>query len=270
MRIKLALLVAGFASALLVTAPASGVQYGRPDVDNDYPYVGLVVFYDANWNPLWRCSGSLIEPNLFLTAGHCTEDPAEHAAIWFDYDVTAAAHPAYPSPADADATGTPHSHPQWTGRLTLPNTYDVGVVVLDTPVVLPEYGQLAPVGYLDQYETRRGRQDVTLTVVGYGLQSVRPRLSSLRVRMIGSVRLTNLRSALTDGWNLQHTNSPGGGHGAGGTCFGDSGGPVIQNDPELGEIIVAVTSFGLNANCAGTGFAYRVDTTVAQGFIGSF
>ena len=40
----------------------------------------------------------------------------------------------------------------------------------------------------------------------------------------GPARLTNLRSALTDGFNLQ-TN--GNGNGRGGTCSGDSGGPVF-------------------------------------------
>jgi hypothetical protein len=55
--------------------------------------------------------------------------------------------------------------------------------------------------------------------------------------------------------------------GSGGTCFGDSGGPVIYDDPVLGEIIVAVNSFVLNSNCKGSAFAYRVDTKYAQDFI---
>ncbi len=40
----------------------------------------------------------------------------------------------------------------------------------------------------------------------------------------------------------------------GGTCFGDSGGPILHDDT-----LVAVTSFGLNQNCAGIGGAYRID-----------
>jgi secreted trypsin-like serine protease len=42
----------------------------------------------------------------------------------------------------------------------------------------------------------------------------------------------------------------------GGTCFGDSGGPQFLNG---GTTVIAVTSFGLNGNCAGVGGGYRVD-----------
>ena len=44
----------------------------------------------------------------------------------------------------------------------------------------------------------------------------------------------------------------------GGTCSGDSGGPVFLGDFES-NLIVGVTSFGLNALCRGTDFAYRID-----------
>ncbi len=52
--------------------------------------------------------------------------------------------------------------------------------------------------------------------------------------------------------------------GKGGTCFGDSGGPVLY-----GDTILAVTSFGSNSNCAGVGYYNRVDTPDALDFINS-
>jgi secreted trypsin-like serine protease len=67
--------------------------------------------------------------------------------------------------------------------------------------------------------------------------------------------LVNLVSANTDGFNLQ---TQGNGDSRGGTCSGDSGGPVFLGGP-ASNTIVAVTSFGLNALCRGTDFAYRVD-----------
>ena len=46
----------------------------QPDGDG-HPYVGLVLFYDESDNYLQRCSGTLLSPTVFLTAGHCTSDP---------------------------------------------------------------------------------------------------------------------------------------------------------------------------------------------------
>ena len=57
----------------------------------------------------------------------------------------------------------------YTGSLTLPNTHDVGLLILDQPIYLPEYGDLAPVGTLDSLATNRGNQERVFTVSGYGL-----------------------------------------------------------------------------------------------------
>jgi secreted trypsin-like serine protease len=45
----------------------------------------------------------------------------------------------------------------------------------------------------------------------------------------------------------------------GGTCHGDSGGPIFWVDSDGNEIVVAVTSWG-DPDCIATGFNYRVDT----------
>src|SRR5215213_8726979 len=83
---RLLLMVLMAALLLVAVSPASAVTSGEPD-GNRHPYVGLMVAQDANNAPLWRCTGTLLSPTVFLTAGHCTESPAAHVEIWFDADV---------------------------------------------------------------------------------------------------------------------------------------------------------------------------------------
>jgi hypothetical protein len=285
MRTKLLIIAAVVVLALAVVTPVAAVQYGEPD-GNGHPYVGLVVFYDNAYVPLWRCTGTQIAPKVFLTARHCTGfDPElgygpSHAQVWFDPGPIPR-DPAYPGgsckagtytgyPCAGGYWGTPHPHPNWNGYLTIPNTHDIGVVTFKKPISMSKYGQVAPIGYLDSLATQRGLQNVEFTVVGYGLQLVKPVFSGLRERYVGTVSLVDLRSALTDGYNLHYSNAPGKGVGPGGTCFGDSGGPVFHTNAQGQKVIVSVNSFVLNYNCKGAGFGYRTDIADSLTFLGGF
>jgi len=242
--------MAAFATAVI---PIGAVTDGQPD-DNGHPYVGLMVAQNASGAPLWRCSGTLLSPTLFLTAGHCTEAPAAHVEIWFDADVESGI-PANGYPFNGDAGGTPHTHPNYN-----PNAFflfDLGVVVLDTPMVMSSYGALPALNTLDQMARRRGRQDVTFTAVGYGLQESFPDQASflesnVRIRMVARPHLLQINTGFTGTDSLLLSNN----HATGGTCFGDSGGPNFIGNT---NVVGGVTSFGLNGNCAGTGGVYRVD-----------
>lgn len=260
MKIKIPILILVIILSLALATPALAVKFGEPD-NGEHPYVGLLVFYDENMAPQWRCTGTLISPTVMLTAAHCAELEGR-AQVWFNEQVTLAL--GYPN--SGGIMGTAYAYDLWQGGLYLPNTGDAGVVVLDEPVDLDFYPSLAPVDYLDDLAVRRGLQDVNFEVVGYGLQAVKPKLSSYRDRMKAWVQLVNLRSALTDGYNLQTTNNPGKGTGPGGTCFGDSGGAIFTADHQ----IVAVNSFVMNENCNGASFGYRVDKADVQAWILSF
>jgi hypothetical protein len=250
-----ALLATFMAIVILAIAisPIGAVTNGELDGEG-HPYVGLMVAQDADGNPLWRCSGTLLSATLFLTAGHCTEPPAAHIEIWFDADVESGI-PANGYPFTGDVGGTPYTHPQYNPDAFY--LFDLGVVVLDTPMVMSEYGVLPALNQLDPLARQRGHQDRTFTAVGYGLQQSFPDRASFlennqRVRMVSYPELIQINSGLVGDFSLLLSNNT---H-TGGTCFGDSGGPNFIGSS---NVIGGVTSFGLNGNCAGTGGVYRVD-----------
>ncbi len=252
---------------LVFAMPAGAITDGTLD-GNGHPFVGLMVAKDADGNPLWRCSGTMLSSTVFLTAGHCTEAPAVRATIWFEADVQALGYDLsnpnmYPNGGPTTVSGTGYSHPRYNFPL-----YDVGVVVLDKPLKMSTYGLLPSVNQLDALATQRGHQDVTFTAVGYGLQKSFPdaaswKDSSLKIRMVAYPKLDQINSAFTGDFSLLLSNNAA----TGGTCFGDSGGPNFLGKS---NVVAAVTSYGINSNCAGTGGVFRMDRQSALDFVNGF
>ncbi|MFO7700175.1 MAG: trypsin-like serine protease, partial [Acidimicrobiia bacterium] len=190
-RVRLALLSMVVGLVMVIAASATAITNGELDGDG-HPYVGIMVAQTAEGTPLWRCSGTLLSPTVFLTAGHCTEAPAAHVEIWFDADVESGI-PANGYPFTGDVGGTPHVHPEYNPAAFF--VRDVGVVVLDEPINLAEYGVLPALNQLDALKTKRGKQDVTFTAVGYGLQRINPVfIQSDRVRMVAYPKLNQINT----------------------------------------------------------------------------
>ena len=265
MPVKTRLVVVVVLAAIVIAIkPILAVTNGQLD-GNAHPYVGLMVAQDAKGNPLWRCSGTLLSPTLFLTAGHCTESPAAHVEIWFDADVESRI-PANGYPFKGDAGGTPFTHPNYNPRAFF--LFDLGVVVLKKGVEREKYGVLPQLNVLDRLAQQRGLQDLTFTAVGYGLQESFPDPASFlannqRVRMVAHPHLLQINTGFTGDFSILLSNN----HATGGTCFGDSGGPNFIGDT---NVVAGVTSYGLNGNCAGTGGVYRVDREDDLNFLRTF
>ncbi|HET9287065.1 MAG TPA: trypsin-like serine protease [Gaiella sp.] len=82
MRIRLLLVVVVALMAVAGGAVPAHAITGDFVEDFEHPFVGLVVFYDEEGEFSHRCSGALISPSVFLTAGHCT-DGAATARVYF-------------------------------------------------------------------------------------------------------------------------------------------------------------------------------------------
>jgi hypothetical protein len=122
------------------------------------------------------------------------------------------------------------------------------------------------VNQLDQLG--KGRNRAAITAVGYGLQGVVPETIADLTRyqanlfVVNATGFAGMRNYPTSGWFATSGDAK-----HGGTCFGDSGGPALLTGT---DVIVGVTSFGLNANCAGVGGSYRIDREADLAFIRSF
>lgn len=258
------LLLVLFLFGALPTAYA--ITDGSPD-GNAHPHVGLLIF-DIEGSPAWRCSGTLLSPTVLLTAGHCTFG-ATGGRVWFEADVqsnrVALGYP-FGGPTSVEFCGVA-THPQYNDNAFV--LHDVGVVTLCTPVVRTVYGVLPTVNQLDALKTRRGTQDVTFTAVGYGLQQSFPtaaafHTSALLIRMTATPKLNQINvPGFTGSFSMLLSNNAN----TGGTCFGDSGGPNFLGDS---NVVAGVTSFGINATCAGTGGVFRMDRQNVLDFVNSF
>lgn len=253
-------LLASITLVLGAAVPAGAITDGALD-GNGHPYVGLMVAQNASGAPMWRCSGTLISPTVYVTAGHCTSG-ASHVEIWFDSDVDSGiSGNGYPNTGQVG--GTPYAHPQYDDNAFY--LYDLGVVVLDEPVAMGAYGTLPTPNQLDSLKPRRS---ATFTAVGYGLQKSFPDAASWkdqadRVRYVAKPHLLQINTGFTGPRSLLLSNNAN----TGGTCFGDSGGPNFLGSSNT---LAGVTSFGMNSTCAGTGGVFRIDRPAELEWINSF
>ncbi len=266
-------LITAFVAAfllILVATPSEAVTFGQPD-NGEHPYVGTLLFVQ-NGVGYYSCTGTLISPTVMLTAGHCTEEAGnanDVTYVRFDEDAMAG-RGDYASLQDwldnEWISGTAIAHPQYDDYSQFPYTYDIGVVILNTPVTNLGYGTIAPLGYLEDYTSGKGH-NAAFTAVGYGLQGyIQPFYARVYARYKGSVSLIELNSTFNGGMSAKFSNSPGGGNGSGGSCYGDSGGPIFAGNTNM---IVAVTSFGYTP-CIGVDYQFRTDTSIAQDFIHTY
>jgi hypothetical protein len=291
-------LVGALAVVLGVASPAGAITYGELD-EGEHPYVGFMIFFDPA-APGWSsCSGTLLDVDTFLTAGHCTYGIGTDGEVlldaddeivttggtdvWVTFDDTAVlagwpARATYPTEeglyearsawldANPDySAGTASPHPGYNSFARFPVTYDVGVVELDQAAPVATFGELAPLGTAETLVDEAGTpNDALVENVGYGTQSVQPQPLSVDSRYKSTSRIVELKGNIARAGNLHTLNNPSPIGGEGGACSGDSGGPVLVNNTNE---VVAVVSFGYSGTCHGADYSWRVDTQDSYNFV---
>jgi V8-like Glu-specific endopeptidase len=248
------------ATAAALIATASLIALGSCDegiqvVDVEVPeesrgFQGIVGGEETNWES-WKgvvavyttvggyagglCTGTLIDPEVVLTAGHCVYYPSDGIDSISDpgsVQILGGANLNSGAYLISDVEEVV-KHPEWTGNINDMGV-DLGLIrMTDYVTVVPFYGVRQ--GTFPQV----GDEGI---IAGYGNSTTG---SGSGVHRWGETTILQVYS------NLLELGNPAG------TCQGDSGGPLFT-DVNDQWVVTGVTSFGESSTCSPTGGSWDV------------
>ena len=307
---RLFLLVFACVVLVVPMAPAQAITSGVPDNNRHPYVGEMLFYDPDDSDPRFTdpggwftCTGTLVDSTHVVTAGHCTHATGlnGHSTtagggtgsggndVWIsfaevpNFDVLPPSSTFTSNAARYAAWSTAlNSSSEWVRATSFPHPefdpnnfvlHDMGVLTLSRPVSMSTYGALPSQGLIDQLY--RADKNATYTAVGYGLEE------SSKTKSIGgdnrrdaTVKLNNIQGVYGDGKGIQvGWSSNNGKPHKGGTCFGDSGGPTFPTgdaNSSNDNVVLTVTSFGIDENCAAGGGGYRLDQPDDLNFLATF
>jgi hypothetical protein len=263
---------------LVNVIPAFAITGGQEDGDG-HPYGALLLVPGYTF-----CSGTLIDEDVVLTAGHCTSfwSAVGISEVLVTFDPYAAVDPETWMPTG----GTWYSAHAWVTHpdyvdANWPFTADYGLTFLDEAVAGVTPAALPVSGVLDELIGSTGQTDARFTDVGYGQSGVsfeqKPYVRNfdfIRKYTIQRFNPSNGAVGTADPMWLILQNVPNENFGS--ACGGDSGSGIFQAGGDYDDTVLAVHTGGYRMGYLGrlcgrmTSLNHRVDLPVVLDWIAPY
>lgn len=193
-------------------------------------YIGVAFFNNGKSVAENNCTGVLVSSKVVLTAAHCffnndIEFDSKKVYVAFGSDLKQSSDLVVWFAQDA------FMHPEYKYLQKGSNRVDLAVVVLPKSAPMP----FAPAKILQDFS--KLSESLSVTVAGYGLVSLFPKVPSANLKSTASKILEIRKDMMVIGAEVDN-----------GTCQGDSGGPVFADIDGRLQLIGTVVG-GLGVQC---------------------